>query len=125
MKNKISTMKNNNNNFKNNVKNNWNILEIKLLEKMPKPKIAVLYFPGNNCEEETRDRCIDVGMEARIIRWNSKENLSDYDGYIIPGGFSYEDRVRAGVIAAKDKIMEKIREEVDKGKLWLGICNGA
>jgi len=92
---------------------------------MQKPKIAVLYFPGNNCEEETRDRCIDVGMEAKIIRWNSKENLSNYDGFIIPGGFSYEDRIRAGVIAAKEKIMYKVRSEIDKGKLLLGICNGA
>jgi len=90
-----------------------------------KPKIAVMYFPGNNCEEETRDRCIDVGMEARIIRWNSKDNLSSFDGYVIPGGFSYEDRIRAGVIAAKEKVMDKIRKEVESGKLLLGICNGA
>ena len=92
---------------------------------MPKPKIAVMYFPGNNCEEETRDRCIDVGMDARIVRWNTKENLSDFDGYIIPGGFSYEDRIRSGVIAAKEKIMEKVREEAKSGKPLLGICNGA
>jgi len=90
-----------------------------------KPKIAVLYFPGNNCEEETRDRCIDVGMDAKIIRWNSKENLSGFDGFIIPGGFSYEDRVRAGVIAAKEKIMDKVRKEAASGKPLLGICNGA
>ncbi len=92
---------------------------------MRKPKIAVLYFPGNNCEEETRDRCIDVGMDAKIIRWNSKEKLSAFDGFIIPGGFSYEDRVRAGVIAAKEKIMNKIRDEVRDSKPLLGICNGA
>lgn len=92
---------------------------------MLKPSIAVLYFPGNNCEEETRDRCLDVGMAAKIIRWNSKEKLSDFDGFIIPGGFSYEDRVRAGIIAAKDKIMDKIREEAENGKPLLGICNGA
>lgn len=92
---------------------------------MPKPKIAVMYFPGNNCEEETRDRCIDVGMDAKIVRWNTKENLSDFDGYIIPGGFSYEDRIRAGVIAAKEKIMDKIRKEVENGKPLLGLCNGA
>src|SRR3989338_8845868 len=79
-----------------------------------KPKIAVMYFPGNNCEEETKDRCIDVGMDARIVRWNTKENLSDFDGYIIPGGFSYEDRIRAGVIAAKEKVMDKIRDEKKK-----------
>ena len=92
---------------------------------MQKPKIAVLYFPGNNCEEETRDRCMDVGIDAKIIRWNSKENLSEFDGFIIPGGFSYEDRIRAGVIAAKEKIMDKVEKEVDNGKLLLGICNGA
>ena len=90
-----------------------------------KPKIAVLYFPGNNCEEETRDRCADVGMDAKIIRWNSKEDLSFFDGFIIPGGFSYEDRIRSGVIAAKEKIMGKIGEEAKAGKPLLGICNGA
>jgi len=90
-----------------------------------KTSIAVLYFPGNNCEEETRDRCLDVGMDAKIIRWNSKENLSNFDGFVIPGGFSYEDRVRAGIIAAKEKIMEKVRVEVKNGKPLLGICNGA
>jgi len=90
-----------------------------------KPKIAVMYFPGNNCEEETKDRCIDVGMEADIIRWNMKEDLSKYHGFIIPGGFSYEDRVRAGIIAAKDKIIDGIRKEVKDGKPLLGICNGA
>ena len=92
---------------------------------MKKPKIAVLYFPGNNCEEETRDMCIDVGMDAKIIRWNSKEDLSQYHGYIIPGGFSYEDRIRSGVIAAKEKMMERVRKGAESGKLLLGICNGA
>jgi phosphoribosylformylglycinamidine synthase subunit PurQ / glutaminase len=92
---------------------------------MKKPKIAVLYFPGSNCEEETKERCIDVGMDAKIVRWNSTKNLSEFDGYIIPGGFSYEDRIRAGVIASKDKIINKIREEIENGKPLLGICNGA
>lgn len=92
---------------------------------MPKPKIAVLYFPGNNCEEETRDRCIDTGMDADIVRWNSKQDLSKYHGFVIPGGFSYEDRIRSGVIAAKEKIMGSVREEAKIGKPLLGICNGA
>src|SRR3989338_1961935 len=92
---------------------------------MPKPKIAVMYFPGNNCEEDTKDMCIDVGMDARIVRWNSKDDLSQLNGFIIPGGFSYEDRIRSGVIAAKEKIMDRVREEVKSGKPLLGICNGA
>ncbi|MDP7244766.1 MAG: phosphoribosylformylglycinamidine synthase I [Flavobacteriales bacterium] len=92
---------------------------------MQKPKIAVMYFPGNNREEETKEMCIKTGMDCDIVRWNTKENLAKYHGFIIPGGFSYEDRVRSGVIAAKEKIMEKIRKEAKNGKPLLGICNGA
>jgi len=88
-------------------------------------KIAVILFPGTNCEEETARAIESVGMEAEIIRWNSRKDLSEYNGYVIPGGWSYEDRVRAGVISAKDPIIESIRFESTKGKPVLGICNGA
>src|SRR3989338_4738638 len=90
-----------------------------------KPNIAVMYFPGNNCEEETLRAVKAAGMDGKILRWNTKENLSNYDGFIIPGGWAYEDRIRAGVIAAKDPVMNIIKEEAMKGKPVLGICNGA
>ncbi len=86
-------------------------------------KIAVILFPGTNCEEETMRACNSVGLNADIVRWNSG-NIEDYDGYILPGGFSYEDRVRAGVISAKDPILNIIKKEAKKGKPVLGICNG-
>jgi phosphoribosylformylglycinamidine synthase len=89
-----------------------------------KPRIAVIYFPGLNCENETKLACDSAGMDAAIIRWNSKEELSKFDGFIIPGGWSYEDRIRAGVIASKDHLMDKIKQEAKKGKPVLGICNG-
>lgn len=88
-------------------------------------KIAVILFPGTNCEEETLRVVNAVGMEGDIVRWNTSDDISSYDGFILPGGFSYEDRIRAGIIAAKDKIMSKIKEEAKKGKPVLGICNGA
>ena len=47
------------------------------------------------------------------------------DGYIIVGGFSYEDRSRAGIIAALDPVMREIKVQSEKGKPVLGICNGA
>ncbi|MBT4270091.1 MAG: phosphoribosylformylglycinamidine synthase I, partial [Candidatus Marinimicrobia bacterium] len=53
------------------------------------------------------------------------ESLSNFDGFIIVGGFAYEDRSRAGVIAALDPIMNQIKVEANKGKPVLGICNGA
>jgi len=89
------------------------------------PKISVVYFPGNNCEVETAEAARIAGLDASIVRWNTKENLANYAAFIIPGGWAYEDRIRAGVIPAKDPIMEKIKLEAEKGKPVLGICNGA
>ena len=65
-------------------------------------------------------------MEAEEFLWNrNPEDLKQFDGYFIVGGFSYEDRSRAGIIAALDPLMPFIRAEAEKGKLILGICNGA
>ncbi len=88
-------------------------------------KIAVILFPGTNCENESAYAAESAGMQAEIVRWNSKKPLSDYGGFILPGGFSYEDRIRAGVIAANLPVMQEIKAEAEKGKPILGICNGA
>ncbi|NOZ80609.1 MAG: phosphoribosylformylglycinamidine synthase I [DPANN group archaeon] len=90
-----------------------------------KARIAVIYFPGNNCEEETMVAIRTAGMEPSLFRWNEDpETLEKFDGYVLPGGWAYEDRVRAGAIAAKEPIVEQIRKEAAKGKPVLGICNG-
>ncbi len=92
---------------------------------MARPNIAVILFPGNNCENETARAVESVGMSAEIVRWNQRNEINKYDGYILCGGWAYEDRIRAGVISAKDPIMRKIKSEAKKGKPVLGICNGA
>ncbi len=53
------------------------------------------------------------------------EELKPFAGYLLPGGFSYEDRVRAGVIAAKEPLLEELVIQAESGKPILGICNGA
>jgi phosphoribosylformylglycinamidine synthase len=93
-------------------------------EKM-KPKLAVIQFPGSNCEYETAYAAQQYGFEVEIVRWNmEKDGLSAFDAYIIPGGFSFQDRIRAGVISSKLPIMLELRKAADEGKLILGICNG-
>jgi len=93
---------------------------------MSKPRVAVLVFPGTNSEEETVDACRDAGMDARAILWSEPPaDLRSYQAYVIPGGFAYEDRVRAGAIAAKSRSVDVVREEAARGKLVLGLCNGA
>lgn len=89
-------------------------------------RIGVLVFPGTNSEEETARACHAVGMEASLVHWNADlDDVSQFDGYVLPGGFAYEDRVRAGAIAAHDRLMGAVRSGAAAGKLVLGICNGA
>lgn len=89
-------------------------------------RIAIVQFPGSNCERETALAVKRAGMEPVEFLWNeSREKLRTMDGFIIVGGFSYEDRSRAGIIAALDPVMEEIKAQSEAGKPVLGICNGA
>jgi phosphoribosylformylglycinamidine synthase I len=93
---------------------------------MHDPRVAVLVFPGTNSEEETVDACRDAGMDAGLFMWSEEPAaLRAYDAYVLPGGFAHEDRVRAGAIAAKNPLVTLIVEEAQRGKLVLGLCNGA
>ena len=53
------------------------------------------------------------------------EQLSDYHAFVLSGGFAYEDRIRAGAVAAHDRMMDFVVAASAAGKLVLGICNGA
>lgn len=89
-------------------------------------KIAVVQFPGTNSEYETRRALREAQLDGRFFRWNQDpKELDSFDGFVLCGGFAYEDRGRAGLIASMDPIMEEIRIQAAKGKPILGICNGA
>ena len=89
-------------------------------------KIAIIQFPGTNCEYESFRAIKKAGMSPEFFRWNDDyQELKKFDGYFIPGGFSYEDRVRSGAIAGRDPLMSVIKGESAKGKPVIGICNGA
>jgi phosphoribosylformylglycinamidine synthase len=88
-------------------------------------KIGVIQFPGTNCEHETVRALLPVGGDADVIRWNVSETVfHQYKGYILPGGFSYQDRVRSGAIAAKLPIISYLLQADLQEKPILGICNG-
>jgi phosphoribosylformylglycinamidine synthase len=90
------------------------------------PRIGIIQFPGVNCEYETARALESVGMSASILRWNlAPDMIPDFDGFVLPGGFSYQDRVRAGAVAASDDVMENLIAAAGEGKPILGICNGA
>ncbi|MFA7539964.1 MAG: phosphoribosylformylglycinamidine synthase subunit PurQ [Sphaerochaetaceae bacterium] len=90
------------------------------------PKIAIIEFPGTNCEVESARAVTAANMEAVAFRWNEKATLLEqYDGFVIPGGSSYEERSRSGIIAALQPIMTALKKEDQKGKPILGISDGA
>lgn len=93
---------------------------------MTAPRVAVIQFPGVNCEVESARALTRVGLVPEVFRWTRPATeLRGYQAYLLPGGFSYQDRVRAGALAAKDPLMEVLAEEAARGKPVLGICNGA
>ena len=56
--------------------------------------------------------------------WHTKPVPADVDAVVLPGGFSYGDRLRAGAIAAHSPVMEDIRRMASRGTPILGVCNG-
>jgi len=88
-------------------------------------RAAVLIFPGTNSEDETLRMLRAVGIDADLVHWSRGETLPQYDAYVLPGGFAYEDRIRAGAIPAHDRMMDHVIAGAERGKLVLGICNGA
>ncbi|RLG02806.1 MAG: phosphoribosylformylglycinamidine synthase subunit PurQ [Thaumarchaeota archaeon] len=94
-------------------------------------RVLVLRAPGTNCDKETARALREAGAIAEIIHVNrvveGAVDLFGYDGLVIPGGFSYGDRVRAGAILSakiRSKIWEKVKAFADEGRPVLGICNG-
>ena len=87
-------------------------------------KLGIVVFPGSNCERDVHHVLNDViGISAQYV-WHMEDSIDDCDALILPGGFSYGDRLRAGVIAAQSPIVEAIKKKAEEGLPILGICNG-
>jgi phosphoribosylformylglycinamidine synthase len=87
--------------------------------------LAVVTFPGSNCDQDCYHVAQEVLGEPTDMLWhNKKQDLSIYDCVILPGGFSYGDYLRTGAIARFSPIMESVIEYAENGGLVIGICNG-
>ena len=88
-------------------------------------RVAVLVFPGTNSEDETLRAVQAAGLEGELVHWSAPQALARFDAFVLPGGFAYEDRIRAGAVAVHDALMDPVIEAAQAGKFVLGICNGA
>lgn len=86
-------------------------------------KVAVITFPGSNCDYDLYKAAQQVGGDATFL-WHRERGLDGYDAVLLPGGFSYGDYLRAGAIARMSPIMEDVIAFANRGGPVLGICNG-
>ncbi|MGY5144056.1 MAG: phosphoribosylformylglycinamidine synthase subunit PurQ [Candidatus Nitrosopumilus sp. bin_32a] len=87
-------------------------------------KVGVIVFPGSNCDRDMYHVLTDVFHLDAEYYWHEKELPKNIDAVILPGGFSYGDRLRAGVIAAHSPIIKDVKKMAEKGIPVLGVCNG-
>jgi phosphoribosylformylglycinamidine synthase len=87
-------------------------------------KIAVLVFPGSNCEHDVY-HVLKHQLELDVeFVWHQQDDLSGYDGVILPGGYSYGDYLRSGAMAGRSPVLAAVRRRAEAGVPVLGICNG-
>ena len=87
-------------------------------------RVAVIVFPGSNCD---RDMIVAIeklaGRQPALV-WHKETSLDPVDLTIIPGGFSYGDYLRCGALAARAPIMEAVLDHAARGGAVMGVCNG-
>jgi phosphoribosylformylglycinamidine synthase len=87
-------------------------------------KSAVVVFPGSNRDRDVVAALTRLSGTPPALAWHKDTVLPDADLYVLPGGFSYGDYLRAGAIAARSPVMAALRDRAEAGALVLGICNG-
>lgn len=86
-------------------------------------RVAVITFPGSNCDQDCVRSVELAGGSARYV-WHREVSLGDADAVIVPGGFAHGDYLRPGAIARFSPIMDAVIDFARGGGLVVGICNG-
>jgi len=86
--------------------------------------VAVLLFPGTNCEQDVAEAIRTLGGAADIVWHGDRRLRSDVDAVVVPGGFAHGDYLRTGAIARFSPVMSAVRDFAAAGGPVLGICNG-
>jgi phosphoribosylformylglycinamidine synthase I len=87
-------------------------------------KIAVVQFPGSNCDQDCL-RALREGLRVQAeYLWHKQTSVFGFDAVVLPGGFSYGDYLRCGAIARFSPIMRAVVRAATEGMPVIGICNG-
>jgi phosphoribosylformylglycinamidine synthase subunit PurQ / glutaminase len=87
-------------------------------------KIAVIQFPGSNCDQDCLRALTDGLRVPAEYLWHKETSVFGFDAVVLPGGFSYGDYLRCGAIARFSPIVKAIVRAANDGMPVIGICNG-
>ena len=87
-------------------------------------KIGVLRFPGTNCDLDVFYSLQALSYQPHWLWHKDHFDPDQFDGFVVPGGFSFGDYLRPGVLAARSQAMRDLITANKKQKPILGICNG-
>lgn len=88
-------------------------------------RVAVIRFPGSNCDLDMMSSLRTLpGVDAKMVWHEDSISGGSFDAVILPGGFSFGDRLRAGAIAANSPALAQVKRLAEKGMPVLGVCNG-
>lgn len=85
--------------------------------------VAVVVFPGTNCEHDVVHALGALGAKAELV-WHRDMDLAGAAGIVLPGGFAHGDYLRTGAIARISPVMAEVERLAQAGRPVLGICNG-
>ena len=87
-------------------------------------KVSILVFPGSNCDRDLKVAIKNsLNLEPEMI-WHKTSHIKRTNMILIPGGFSFGDHLRAGIIATKSPAVKELIRLASKGIPIVGICNG-
>lgn len=86
-------------------------------------RVGIVVFPGSNCDRDVHHVLMDTGHDPAYV-WHEDAIPDETEAIILPGGFSYGDRLRAGAIASHSPAIDHVRRMASEGTPVLGICNG-
>lgn len=88
-------------------------------------KVAVVVFPGSNCDRDAHYAFDRILKKETVFHWHMDDIMpGQYSLVILPGGFSYGDYLRAGAMAKVSPAVISLQKHIDHGGFVLGICNG-
>ena len=96
-----------------------------------KPKVAILFGFGINCDRETAAVFELAGATSERVHVNhfvqGNRDLSEFHILAVPGGFSFGDHLGSGRLLGnrmRFAMREQLADFVAAGKPIIGICNG-